>query len=230
MITATNNGTPGCGNQDNPCTSWAGNAGGTNNSGISTNTGNTPLPVNLLSFEGSYREKDRTVILTWATASERNNSFFTIERAGQDLMFKQLNTLRGQGTTGVKQFYEFEDNTPLMGNNYYRLSQTDHDGTFEYLGVIKIHRNSDGFKITLYPNPVKQNESITLEFNDATVGEYVVRILNPTGIPVLNHIIKVTLPFHTIQLPLRDLPTGLYTFQLLTYDNQLKITDKLIIH
>ncbi len=72
------------------------------------------------------------VIATWETASEINNDYFTLERAGEDLNFDEVARQNGTGTTKEPQAYSAIDPYPYAGMSYYRLKQTDFDGTSTY--------------------------------------------------------------------------------------------------
>jgi hypothetical protein len=93
-----------------------------------------PLPVNLISFSGETQ--DRTVTLHWATASEKDNSHFVVERSRDGLRFIGIGKVAGNGTTDLFTEYTLEDADALPGINYYRLKQVDFDGTTSYSKVI----------------------------------------------------------------------------------------------
>jgi hypothetical protein len=85
------------------------------------------LPVSLTSFNGSLRNNE--VALAWQTASELNNDYFMILRAGDDKNFQEIAKVYGRGNTNQVSNYNFLDQNPLLGNNYYKLKQVDKDGT-----------------------------------------------------------------------------------------------------
>ncbi|MEP0369329.1 MAG: T9SS type A sorting domain-containing protein [Cyclobacteriaceae bacterium] len=121
------------------------------------------LPVELLSF-GVEQEVSGTR-LTWVTGSEINNEFFTVEKSLDGKTFVHQATIKGFGSTTDKQFYEWMDMTTGSGVTYYRLSQTDFDGTTEVLGMKALNVSSLEGSVSLYPNPVAQGE--TLHFSGA---------------------------------------------------------------
>ena len=77
----------------------------------------------------------------WSTASEHNNAYFTIERAGNDGLFSELATIQGSQTTTSLTNYDFQDIMPLRDVNYYRLSQTDVNGDSQILKTISVDNN-----------------------------------------------------------------------------------------
>jgi len=92
-----------------------------------------PLPVELLSYQANLR--GGIAEIHWSTATEHNNNFFTIERSNDGVKFEELATINGAGNSSTKQTYSYKDRSPLPGINYYRLAQTDFDGSLKYMGI-----------------------------------------------------------------------------------------------
>lgn len=107
------------------------------------------LPITLVSFDVIHIKDGAQVV--WQTATEHNNEFFTIERM-QKSEFVPIARMRGAGTTNAPQDYQWTDHKPLSGLSYYRLKQTDFNGTSSYSEVVALEILRDG---TPYPNPVK---------------------------------------------------------------------------
>jgi len=97
---------------------------------------NNPLPIELISF--SAKSFNNAVQLTWATAAEINNDFFTIERSSDGLNWEIISYVSGAGNSNYVVDYEFTDEMPLEGIAYYRLKQTDFDGQFEYFAPVVV--------------------------------------------------------------------------------------------
>lgn len=111
----------------------------------------TPLPVELLYFEGTpYLTFNR---LDWATASEHNSSHFEIEKSlnGFDWDVLGIKTSAGNSNQLIK--YSYLDNITNFGIHYYRLKQVDFDGKFKYYSIIAVYNpNKDSKKIIGYYN------------------------------------------------------------------------------
>ncbi|MBP6642326.1 MAG: T9SS type A sorting domain-containing protein [Flavobacteriales bacterium] len=97
---------------------------------------NTPLPIELLSFEGETQ--GTTNHLTWSTATERNNDHFDLERSADGQSFIRIGSLPGVGNSQQVTDYALIDERPLQGLNYYRLKQVDLDGTATYSNVVTL--------------------------------------------------------------------------------------------
>jgi hypothetical protein len=102
--------------------------------GVTMTPGTGVLPVNLTSFNAN--EKNGTIRLNWATASETNNSHFEILRSSTSDNFVKIDQVSGKGNTNVSSNYAFVDEKPLPGVNYYQLKQVDFNGGFEVFGPV----------------------------------------------------------------------------------------------
>lgn len=98
------------------------------------------LPIELLSFEARC---DQGVIkLDWVTASEINNDYFNVERSVDGYHWMEIATIDGAGSSSTVQEYSYTDNPYIIRNFnhafYYRLKQTDFDGTDEYSDIVLV--------------------------------------------------------------------------------------------
>ena len=117
------------------------------------------LPVELLSFTGEIENAE--VSLLWATATEINNEYFTIERSDDGIIFYEVGRVAGSGDSDQVVEYAWSEQVYKSGFVYYRLKQTDYDGQFEYLGMVSVMVSSNK-EITIFPNPVATGNDITV--------------------------------------------------------------------
>jgi len=162
------------------------------------------LPIELLSFTAAVKDAD--VQLNWATASETNNDYFSIERTTDGIIFETIAIVNGAGNSSQILNYSAFDNAPLNGISYYRLKQTDYDGLFEYSNIVSVtFENNDFSNINIYPNPntghftidgVNQNARLII-FN--TIGE---------------KITEQNISSEKTEIYLSNLPSGIYFVQI----------------
>lgn len=134
------------------------------------------LPVDLVAFTGQCEAGG--VQLRWSTASELNNEFFTIERRdAAHVDFREIHREWGAGTSSTLLHYSYLDDLPEGGINYYRLKQTDYDGSFAYSDVIAVEascRNASPKVRTYFAN-------------DAIIG-----VIQGQGLPFEMQVLDVT--------------------------------------
>jgi len=100
------------------------------------------LPVELLSFEGY--NKGGVNMLSWVTATEINNDYFTLERSVDGENWLTIEQVDGSGNSSVEVSYEYIDDSYPNEVNYYRLIQTDFDGAYEEFNIIAIDNTVEG--------------------------------------------------------------------------------------
>ena len=143
------------------------------------------LPVQLLNFTAAYTA-DGTVQVEWKTASESNNRQFDVERSANGTDFVSIGTVAAKGNKQEHTVtaYRYSDEAPLPGISYYRLKQTDLDGTFKHYGIVAVEAPGTGKVLAkIVPNP---NEGLfTLSFQGLKTNDRVeVMVLASDGTQV----------------------------------------------
>ncbi|WP_073284057.1 T9SS type A sorting domain-containing protein [Hymenobacter psychrotolerans] len=133
---------------------------------------NSPLPVELKSFTADATAKGTQV--RWSTASEKDNAGFEVQRGASSDKFETIARIAGHGTTTQARSYEWLDARPLAGVSYYRLRQTDTDGTETFSPVVAVKSGSKA--AAFYPNPTTGSVVLAPE-----LGAVRYRILNALG-------------------------------------------------
>lgn len=118
------------------------------------------LPIELKSFT-AIQEQGK-VSITFSTATERNNAYFSIERSPDGARFESIGQVTGAGNSNVRQDYTYTDEYPVKGVNFYRLKQVDFDGAFAYSPVVSVSFGQIG-GLYLSPLPVLDQLTVTLE-------------------------------------------------------------------
>jgi len=101
-----------------------------------SNIGIVPLPVTLTKFVATPLENE--VQLDWETTTEINNDFFTLERSADGINFEFVTFADGAGNSSEVNSYRYFDRNYNDGINYYRLRQTDFDGTETYAKITSV--------------------------------------------------------------------------------------------
>jgi hypothetical protein len=183
----------------------------------------SPLPIDLLSFSA---EPTGTVVkLDWTTVSELNNDNFTIQRSSGETDFADIGKVKGAGSSSGSRQYNFIDLNALPGRSYYRLKQTDFDGTFKYSDVKKVDIDETAFaEITIFPNPTTTN-TFSLDFHNSLQTPTSVTVYDLLGKVVFTDLISSGVRTYTIHLA--DSPSGVYVVKTLnTQSNSQQVVLK----
>ena len=132
---------------------WEYNGGTTGTFGISV-TSPQPLPVEMLYFEGIGYET--TNLLRWATASENNSNYFSIERSVDGYDWREVGQKESAGNSNEIINYSYVDLFTNFSTVYYRLQQYDFDGQYKTYGPIVITNYQTDKKIVKYVNLLGQ--------------------------------------------------------------------------
>ncbi|GAA0892129.1 hypothetical protein GCM10009122_18080 [Fulvivirga kasyanovii] len=116
------------------------------------------LPVTVIDM--GYQLVNNHVVLKWRTASELNNDYFSIEKSTDGKSFAKVGVVDGAGTSYMATGYQWKDEIQLQGISYYRLKQTDFDGSYSYQKTIKIDPGHATSEFRIMPNPVSQEDFI----------------------------------------------------------------------
>lgn len=121
-----------------------------------------PLPVSFLEF--SVMEKDTGLLFHWKVAMEENNDYFTLEESSDLINWKELNMVYSIGNTNSLRAYDSFSNR-FSNSIYFRLSQTDFDGTYSILSTIYF----------------KRKHNTRPEFNFNSITKYECKAINMNG-------------------------------------------------
>lgn len=164
------------------------------------------LPIKLGTF--TVKRDENKVRLNWDTYTETNNDGFAIERSTDGLKFEKIGFVKGTGNSNVQSWYNFADNSPIMGLNYYRLKQMDMNGGINYSPVRSVRVGVNEPLVTLYPNPVKN--LLTIDGNGNKLSGTLV-LSDATGRIVFQSNVAVS---DTTRIDVSKLAPGIYFYRL----------------
>lgn len=185
------------------------------------------LPIELIDFTGSC-EKTHTK-LEWSTASEHNNDFFTIERAESNAVFYELTQIDGALNTTQKTDYIFADYYAEEGMNYYRLSQTDVNGTSRELKTISVNNNcltGSGLDISSSYNSTNNSINLGYKFDHNQLLEATVYNAMGQMVQTSEIFLKASERFTEINL-MNSFSNGIYFLKL--SNSSILFSDKIMI-
>jgi Secretion system C-terminal sorting domain len=183
-----------------------------------------PLPIDLVSFDAEIIND--VVKLSWKTASELNNDFFTVEKSQDAIDFKKVVDVQGKGNSSSEELYTAIDYNPYFGFSYYRLKQTDYDGVYEYSDLV-IVQNDKKVQASIFPNPVIGN-TFYLSMDGSEGQEVLVAVYDTMGALVYSKTILQQSGSMVATIDLPKLFSGLYI--VVGSTNQELFRQKLLVN
>ena len=186
------------------------------------------LPIELLSFEGTYipltNSEEQGVGLRWITASETNNDYFTVERSADAVNYEIAGIVKGAGNSITTKKYEFIDKLEtkkLETVFYYRLKQTDYNGTYKYSNIIDISIPNTQYSnlLLIYPNPV-ENE-LVFQFVSQNKEAVLIEVAEYTGRVIVSQSYSPIESQNIKKIDFTEASSGLYMLTIKTKINAL---------
>ena len=148
-------------------------------------TGNAPngfktisassLPVTFQSF--FVNRKGANIQLTWVTSEEVNNRYYTIEKSTDARSWKEIAIVLGAGTTTLTSSYNYTDKNVTDAVVYYRIRQTDMNGSIHYSSIRTI-RNENQSACNIYAS---SRQTITVDLNSDVKENVTIQVVNMNG-------------------------------------------------
>ena len=183
------------------------------------------LPVTITSIKAWKQNKD--IAVEWKVENQLNIREYIIEKSTDGRHFSPVGTQVASGNPTGTMAYNFVDEQPFTGNNYYRIRCNSNSGFIQYSKIVLVNTDKNQ-SVIVYPNPVV-NGTISLQMNEMPTGKYAYNLLNETGQLLLkgsfNH--DVSELNETIK-PENKLPQGMYELVLFD-DHRNKYILKLMI-
>lgn len=188
------------------------------------------LPITLISFTANNEDNER-IVLNWTTAQEVNNAFYTIERSTDAIEFEAIGFMDGAGNSDDLIDYIFTDTAPLTGQAFYRLKQTDRNGTFEYSELLSVflEKPEQAASYKVFPNPVGAGKTLTIARLNASTdqGTFQYQVLSMNGLSIMSGSSKAK--DSQVSLDTSSLSSGMYLLRITQAGRPAKVF-RLLIH
>lgn len=185
---------------------WCAAGSGTGLTHSSNCSNCTLLPVELTHFDAEIQHGE--VILRWITTTEVSNSHFTIERSSDGNRFEMLSQTASNSPMEGKTYESF-DSQPFYGISWYRLSQTDQNGTTRKLKTVMIHNQTGpDHNFQVFPDPFEDRIRVTTFGLEGKAVD--IRLSNLAGTEIMRMEIQSASNDAVYELTPGDLPLGVY--------------------
>ncbi|MCH2044232.1 MAG: T9SS type A sorting domain-containing protein [Saprospiraceae bacterium] len=168
------------------------------------------LPLDILSFDATSIE-NRQVALNWITAHHDKVSYFAVERSLDGIDFEELGEVSASSTINS---YQYLDNRPFYGMNYYRLRIINEDGTFVYSKIRSVEIKESNY-LEIAPNPITNHE-LKFYIISPLSGELQLNIFDAIGRLVVQNSATIAADEVTgLEIDVQHLNSGIYTLQVI---------------
>lgn len=176
----------------------------------------SPTPVTLKDFTVTKRNTQN--LITWKTETEINSSYFAIERGKDGRNFQSIGQVTAAGTSNSLLNYQFTDNAPYKGTNYYRLRSVDKDNKVTY-SIIKSIRNYGATAMTVYPNPVTDIIRVNIDAENIDIG--LITVSDVSGKQIYSRRVEITQGSNAFTVNTGSFSHGAYIMKIKLSDNIL---------
>jgi hypothetical protein len=183
------------------------NAGMGDLSGPDTLQVGSPLPITLLSFNAEPAENK--VDVTWTTALEINNDYFTVEKSADGTDFTSIGTVNGAGNSSVTLSYYYPDHNPVYGVSYYRLKQTDFDGQFSYSPIVMVNYSGE-FSFDIVIAFINEDAALNVFFTNGKKEKCHMSIYDVIGKSIYIETVESGKGMNYRQLQIPEMVQGIY--------------------
>jgi hypothetical protein len=185
------------------------------------------LPLEMNYFNATPLSQ-QSIGLQWQTLTEQNHAAFVVQRSQSGEHFENLANIQGAGTTQQPNSYEYIDNNPHQGVNYYRLKNISINGHTSYSRTITGKVAQEKFEIIkIHKQPGSNKLNLQVYASSPQKGQ--VQLYNTAGQQLLSTTTHLKKGYQTIQLPYSSTSSeGLLFFKLIT--SQQHITRKVVAH
>lgn len=187
------------------------------------------LPITLSLFRGETTANNN--VLTWTTATELNSKGFELLRSADGVNFSSISLVNSKaikGSSTVPLTYQYRDQNPVNGNNYYRLKQVSIDGRFILSATVMLKNDKQAsLRFTnVYPNPAKS--ILNLSLNSLVGGDIHIAITDLNGKIQMQKYGKTVRGVNNLSLNVSKLSAGSYIIKASADSSGVSVVEKFI--
>jgi hypothetical protein len=170
----------------------------------------------------SAKKKGNVNALDWKASCSSTSVKFEIERSTNARNFASIGAILATQARCAQPF-DFADNSPAKGTNYYRLKMTEIDGKVSYSTIVAVINKESGFEIVGF-TPTLVQRNATLNISSAKNTNLSLVITSMDGKIAHKQTIFVSAGSGMLSLNLSNLSSGAYTLSGYTDEGLIGIT------
>ncbi|HRG93582.1 MAG TPA: T9SS type A sorting domain-containing protein [Chitinophagaceae bacterium] len=183
------------------------------------------LPVKDLRINNMEAKADG-VHIQFSTLSEYDTKDMQTQRSLDGINWKTIHTQPAAGSSDQYKAYTALDMEQFNQPVYYRILQTDNNGSYSYSSVVKFQGTKNtALTLSTYPNPA--SSEVSLNISSPVAGTATISLYSANGSLVQRQHIQVKNGTTLAKMNLSSLSKGMYMITLENANNQT-ISQKLI--
>jgi hypothetical protein len=135
---------------------------------------NIPLPLNIVNF--SAVNEGNKIALNWTTEGNITGEVFNVQRSIDGINFETIAVIDAQSINN----YLVYDNDISAPQQFYRIEQISQNGSVGYSPVVNV-KTGFGAQLMIFPNPVKQQNTLSIIYNSLTAGNIQLSLIDLSG-------------------------------------------------
>ncbi len=171
-----------------------------------------------MSFEGEQTTAGN--LLTWKSRHQTYMDFFTIEVSKDGVNWSLVDIIKAEGAPAEIIEYEMFDENLQDELCYYKLLQTDIDGTTVFVGTVQIISQN---YINIYPNPT--TNLLNIQYTSNLPNRLL--IYNLTGSLIFSSNEESSQTIYQKQIDISHLPNNMYL--LVLESNDFTASEKFVV-
>ena len=136
-------------------------------------------------------ESGGNIALEWKVKNEVIGNEYEVEKSSDGNSFRKMKSIVSTGQDLANNQYQWLDQSPFNGSNFYRIRYKDGEGKYQYSPVVQVVITNSLPAILIYPNPVV-NGIVKIAFNNMKAGIYTLELRSTVGkkvfVKTLQHI------------------------------------------
>ena len=149
--------------------------------------------------------------MQWNVENESGIQQYEIEKSADGINFSKTGIVPALNKGAAN--YEWTDEQPFEGYNYYRIRSVGRDGKINYAAIVKVQIGKITANISVAPNPVADG-FIHLQFKNQPPGIYTSKLFNSLGQLISSNKITVSDISSEQSISIKHLPTGIYQLEI----------------
>jgi len=133
-------------------------------------------PVSVTFTDVKAEKQNKEVLVSWKVENEINIHHYVVEKSADGRNFTPVGTVSASSISN----YSWIDNQAFTGNNFYRIRSVELNGSMQISRVVKVIFEIKP-SVSIYPNPVKDDRLVNVNFENMAEGLYKIRLISNIG-------------------------------------------------